>query len=423
MRQVKNIWVYADWFGMDRARLIGQLRAQPGRNGDVFSFEYNEEWLQYRPALLLDPDLMFFTGPQYTRGEKANFGVFTDSSPDRWGRVLMQRKESYDAQKENRPASKLFESDYLLGVADLTRMGGLRFKLDPAGSFLDDSVERPAPPIHNLRALEAASYELEAEGAENSPHYGEWMRILLAPGSSLGGARPKGSIMDSDQHLWIAKFPSRFDEYDIAAWEAVVAELARQTGINVAQGRAERYTVRHHTYLTKRFDRVAGGGRIHFASAMTLLGYTDGVDGTEGVSYQHIAEFIMRAGANPNENMKELWKRMVFNICVSNTDDHLRNHGFLLGEQGWELSPAFDMNPVPGSTHLKLNISEDNGLLNLELAMEVAEAFRVNRKESKELMNKIIQVVKGWQTVAENAGITRAEMTYMASAFDVDARL
>lgn len=422
MRSPKNIWVYADWVGIHGPLLVGQLSAEAGRNAEVFSFSYDKEWIQNWPALFLDPDLMLFTGPQYTRDEKLNFGVFTDSSPDRWGRTLMQRKESYNAQLEHRPASRLFESDYLLGVADQTRMGGLRFKLDPVGPFLDNDIERPAPPIHHLRALETASYEMEAIGAENNPHYGEWMRILLAPGSSLGGARPKGSVMDLDGHLWIAKFPSRFDEYDIAAWEAVVAELARQAGINVAQGRAERYTGKHHTYLTKRFDRIAGT-RIHFSSAMTLLGYTDGADGSEGVSYQHIAEFIMRAGAHPDENMKELWKRMVFNICVSNTDDHLRNHGFLLGEQGWELSPAFDMNPVPGTTHLKLNISEDDGLLSLKLAMEVAEAFRVSAKEAKELMGNITRVVKGWQTVAEKAGITRAEMTYMSSAFDIDARL
>ncbi|SKA05150.1 serine/threonine-protein kinase HipA [Chitinophaga eiseniae] len=421
MRAAKNIWVYADWIGINGPRLMGQLRADVGREGDIFSFTYDEQWLKEGPALSLDPDLGLYNGPQFTREEKSSFGIFTDSAPDRWGRVLMERKESYNARLEKRAPKKLFESDYLLGVADFPRMGGIRFKLDPDGPFLDSSFERAAPPIHNIRTLEAASLEIEQDNARENPRFGEWMRILLAPGTSLGGARPKASITDTNGHLWIAKFPSRFDEYDIGIWEAVVMQLANGAGINIAVGRAEQYTARHHTYLTKRFDRTEEG-RIHFASAMTLLGLTDGADGNDGISYQHIAEFIMKSGANPNENMKELWKRMVFNICVSNTDDHLRNHGFLLTSGGWVLSPAYDINPVLYSEHLKLNISEDSGILSLDLALQEASAFRLSNQEAKTLMDEIIQSVSTWQQVAETMGISRGDIEYMESAFDLSAK-
>jgi len=421
MRVAKNILVYADWVGINGPHLMGQLRADVGREGDIFSFTYDEQWLQEGPALSLDPDLGLYSGAQFTRGEKSSFGIFTDSAPDRWGRVLMERKESYNARLERRAPTKLFESDYLLGVADFPRMGGIRFKLDPNGPFLDNSFEHAAPPIHTLRTLEAASLEIEQDNARENPRFGEWMRILLAPGTSLGGARPKASITDTQGHLWIAKFPSRFDEYDIGIWEAVVMELGNSAGINIAVGRAEQYTARHHTYLTKRFDRTEEG-RIHFASALTLLGLTDGADGNDGISYQHIAEFIMRSGANPDENMKELWKRMVFNICVSNTDDHLRNHGFLLTSEGWVLSPAYDINPVLYSEHLKLNISEDSGILSLDLALQEASAFRLSNQEAKTLMDEIIRSVSTWRQVAEKMGISRGDIEYMESAFDLSAK-
>jgi len=365
---------------------------------------------------------MFFTGSQYARDEKISFGLFTDSSPDRWGRMLMQRRETYNARQEGRAPTKLFESDYLLGVSDYTRMGGLRFKLDPDADFMDNNADRPAPPIQTLRSLEAASYAIEENDAENNPHFGEWLRLLIAPGSSLGGARPKGSVVDENGSLWIAKFPSRNDTYDVGSWEAVVTELARKAGICVAHGRPEKYTSRYSTYLTKRFDRRSNGDRIHFASAMTMLGLTDGADASQGISYLDIAECIMRVGATPTEDMKELWARMVFNICVSNTDDHLRNHGFLLDKRGWSLSPAYDLNPVPGATHLTLNISENDSTLDIGLALEVAESFRLGRKEAQTLLQEITSTVKDWRTEAEKAGIPRSEISFMESAFAIDAR-
>ncbi|SFE97616.1 serine/threonine-protein kinase HipA [Chitinophaga sp. CF118] len=422
MAESKNIWVYADWVDLKGARLMGQLKIEPVRGKDVFSFHYEKSWLDSGYALTIDPDLGLFTGPQYIRDEKVNFGIFTDSSPDRWGKLLMKRREALLARQENRKSKVLLESDYLMGVFDLYRMGGIRYKLDPDGPFVDDNAGMAAPPLTSLRTLEAASLELEKDDSIDSPKYGEWMNLLLAPGSSLGGARPKASVIDAKGHLWIAKFPSHTDDTDIGAWEAVVNNLAISAGINVSKGRAERFTTRQHTYLTKRFDRADNGERIHFASAMTMLGYTDGADGGMGVSYLELAEFITRNGASPDQDLEELWKRIVFNICVNNTDDHLRNHGFLWHEKGWTLSPAYDINPVPIATGLTLNINEDSNELSIDLAREVATQFRVSSHNREIIIDHIIKAVNGWQAEATKIGIPRREIQEMERAFDITTK-
>lgn len=386
------------------------------RGKEVFSFVYTKEWLEKGPALLLDPDLGLYTGPQYSRDDKPNFGLFLDSSPDRWGRVLMERREALEARQEGRKPRPLMESDFLLGVFDQYRMGGLRFKLSEEGPFLDANAAMAAPPMTSLRMLEEASLQLEKEDAAEDPAFAHWLNLLLSPGSSLGGARPKASVVDPKAHLWIAKFPSRRDDRDIGGWETVVNDLAIKAGIGVAQGMARRFTQDHHTFLTRRFDR-AGNERIHFASAMTLLGYSDGVDAAAGVSYLHMAEFIMRYGAQPDADLEELWRRIVFNISVSNSDDHLRNHGFLLTPKGWMLSPAFDINPVPYATGLNLNISEHSNALDLDLAREVAEQFRVNAERSKAIINKVKKAVSHWRETAKRIGIPRNEIQTMEAAF------
>jgi serine/threonine-protein kinase HipA len=396
---------------------MGKLQAVSVKGREVFSFHYEPEWLNSSFALVLDPDLGLYTGPQYTRDDKPNFGLFTDSSPDRWGRVLMKRREAFEARQENRKAKTLLESDYLLGVYDIYRMGAIRYKLKPDGPFIDDNDGMAAPPMTSLRKLEAASLELEADESANNPHFSEWMKLLLAPGSSLGGARPKASVIDKSGQLWIAKFPSQSDEGNNGAWEEVLNRLAKTADINVAEGYAKRFTRRQHTYLTKRFDRDPSGTRTHFASAMTLLGYQDGDNATTGASYLEIAEFIMRSGATPNQDLEELWKRIVFSICVSNTDDHLRNHGFLLTSKGWILSPAYDLNPIPSANGLSLNISENDNTLDLDLARSVASEFRINNKKSISLIEQIKKAVACWQTEGAKIGITREEIQTMESAF------
>lgn len=413
---IKGILVYADWINLGGTILMGTLQAEQVRGKEVFSFSYTQEWLGKGLALIIDPDLGFYSGPQYSRDDKSNFGLFLDSSPDRWGRVLMERREALNARQEGRRPRPLMESDFLLGVFDQYRMGGLRFKLSEDGPYLDANDSMAAPPMTLLRTLEEASLRLEKDDAIEDPAFAQWLNLLISPGSSLGGARPKASVIDPNGQLWIAKFPSQKDDRDVGGWEAVVNELAIKSGVSIAEGKARKFTQDYHTFLTKRFDRI-GDGRIHFASAMTLLGHTDGTDGAAGVSYLNLAEYIVRYGAQPDIDLEELWRRIVFSICVSNSDDHLRNHGFLLTQQGWKLSPAFDINPIPLSTGLSLNISEHSNELDLDLAREVAEKFRINKDQREAIISKVIQAVSHWKEVARRTGISSGEIHYMEEVF------
>ena len=416
--QRKDILVYADWREIKGPTLIGTLSSQVARGHEIFSFEYNKDWIGSKFSILLDPELQLYSGPQYPSHGKVNFGVFTDSSPDRWGKVLMQRREEITARQKDRKPNPLFESDFLLGVFDQFRMGGLRFKLDTAGEFLDNQKDYSAPPFIRLRELEAASLRLEDTAKLEEGELNESIKLLLAPGASLGGARPKASVLDVDGNLWIAKFPSRQDDVDVGGWEAVVNELAKKAGIDVAEGYPRKYTNRYHTYHTKRFDR-AGEKRIHFASAMTLMGLTDGSSAKEGISYLQLAECLVKNGAKVNDDLKELWTRIVFNVCVSNTDDHLRNHGFILTSKGWILSPAYDMNPVINATGLHLNITEFDNALDLELAREVAPKFRLSTSDSEKIIADVLASVGEWDKVAKNVGLNRTDILNMESAFRV----
>ncbi|MEX0988471.1 MAG: HipA domain-containing protein [Bacteroidales bacterium] len=416
--QNKKIHVYADWQGIDGPMYMGILHAEHLRGKEIFSFEYDNNWLQSGNAQLLDLDLKLYPGMQYLNDpRKKIFGMFLDSSPDRWGRILIRRREAAIARKEQRTQNTLFETDYLLGVYDGHRMGGLRFKLDPDGPFLNDNQEMASPPWTFIRELEEISLRLEDEDVINEPQYLKWLAMLVAPGSSLGGARPKANILDIDSCLWIAKFPGKNDQSDIGGWEIVTYELAMAAGVNMAVAQARKFTTSNHTFLTKRFDRTKNGERIHFASAMNLLGRMDGEDHGEGVSYLEMVEFITTMGANVNENLEQLWRRIVFSICVSNTDDHLRNHGFILTPKGWVLSPAYDINPVETGTGLSLNISEDDNALDLDLAMEVCPYFRLKDDRAFEIMEEIKTAVRNWREVANKYGISVAEQELKAQAF------
>jgi len=413
----EKIFVYADWTEFENPVLMGILSVDFLRGKEIFSFEYANEWLLTNGTHILDPDLGFYSGVQYLRDEKLNFGMFLDSSPDRWGRVLMKRREAIFAKQENRPARTLHESDFLLGVYDLHRMGALRFKLSPEGAFLDSNKDYAAPPWASIRELEQASLELEKNMEQDSPDLLKWLNMLLAPGSSLGGARPKASVQHADGSLWIAKFPSTNDEINVAAWEMLANDLARKSGIKTAEAAVKKFNSQYHTYLTKRFDRTENGKRIHFSSAMTLLGYTDGSGAEEGVSYLELAEFIIQNGANVKNDLEELFRRIVFSIAICNTDDHLRNHGFLLGKQGWRLSPAYDINPNPYGTGLKLNISEEDNSLDFNLALSVAPYFRLQEKEAVQIIENIKLVVSKWEETAAKYQIPKSEREMMGGAF------
>jgi len=394
---------------------MGLLHTTPTRGKEVFSFEYDRAWLAAGHVQALDPALRLYHGPQYVADGKDNFGLFLDSSPDRWGRVLLLRREAQLAREEGRKARRLTELDYLLGVYDGHRMGGLRFRVED-GPFLDDNAALASPPWTSLRELEQASLHLEQDGAESDRRYVRWLRMLIAPGRSLGGARPKASVIDAQGHLWIAKFPSERDTHDVGAWESVVHTLADRAGLTIAEARCQRFGSRHHTFLTRRFDRTDDGGRIHFASAMTMLERRDGED---GASYLDLVGFLIQKGANAGHDLEALWRRMVFFVCVSNVDDHLRNHGFVLGSVGWSLSPTYDINPVATGDGLSLNLSEHDNAQDLTLARDVAKHFRVKSARADEIIREVTLAVRGWPSVATAAGISRAEQAQMADAFRV----
>jgi len=410
-----TIYVYADWVGLARPLLMGLLHSTLRRKKEIFTFEYDQAWLKSRDAQIFDPHLSLLTSAQSPDDEKPIVGIFLDSSPGRWGRTLMDRRDAIIAQRERRASKNLVETEYLLGVDDRHRKGAIRFKESPEGPFMSSNAFQATPPWSAVRELERASLNLE-EHTEHDEETLPWINMLITTGSSLGGARPKASVSDDREELWIAKFPSRHDSYDVGAWEKVAYDLAKNAGIRVPESVAGKFYSKRHTFLTKRFDRTRYGERLHFSSAMTLLGHTDGTD-YSGVSYLDLAEFIMQHGANPNADLEELWRRIVFYISISNTDDHLRNHGFLLTNRGWTLSPAYDINPVPTGTGLSLKISTTDNALSIDLALDVAEYFWVSEEKATEIISVIQHEVSNWESVAEKAGIPKSERNAMANAF------
>ena len=415
-----NIAVYADWIGLVEPLRLGWLHASRTAGRQLFEFEFDAEALAHPVVrnLHLDPRLGLFQGRQHPPQGHETFGVFADASPDRWGRLLMRRRlERAQRAGQVGKAVRLHESDYLLGVHDAYRSGALRLRLNDAGDFLDNQHGAAAPPFVQLRELEAASLALERDEDNTAAAGDEWLRLLIAPGGSLGGARPKASVADPQGQLWIAKFPSVQDAHDMGAWELLLQTLARGCGLAVPQSLARRFASPHHTFLVKRFDRTPQG-RLHFASAMTLTGRLDGDAASTGASYLEIARVLINHGAQTATDLRELWSRIVFNMLVSNTDDHLRNHGFILVPgKGWRLSPAYDMNPVPRSLGLKLNVSEADNAMDLDLVRSVAPYFRVSQKLADEIIGRSRAVVRQWPKIADSLHLRPREQQRMAAAF------
>ncbi|MFS4455965.1 type II toxin-antitoxin system HipA family toxin [Maribacter sp. 2304DJ31-5] len=411
-----DIFVFADWIGLNGSRLVGILSAHFAKGRKAFSFEYDKEWLETDAQRLLDPDIQFYSGPQFPVN-KENFGLFLDSMPDTWGRTLMKRREVQNARTNKEKARTLYDIDYLLGVYDETRMGALRFKTEIDGPFLDCDNQNPTPPWTSLGDLQEAVRHLEND--EQSQAIRKWLAVLVAPGSSLGGARPKTNVFDTDKNLWIAKFPSKADTIDKAAWEFLTYQLAIASGIEMAESKIEKIGSRYHTFLTKRFDRVKDQ-RIHFSSAMTMTGNTEEAIKDFAPSYLEIVEFIETYGVDVEKNLHQLWRRIVFNIAISNTDDHLRNHGFILTEKGWILSPAYDMNPSIEKDGLSLNIDMDDNALDFELARSVGEYFRLNDNKMEIILNEVLSQVGKWKSIADQIGIPKKEQQLMEKAFIIE---
>lgn len=415
----KKIFVFAGWFA--EPKLIGTVFEQNnGRGKAVISFEYDLDWLVNNPEFMPDPDILPFPGRQYLPLHKSNFGFLSDASPDRWGRDLIRRRRQMQ-EKENAVGNDrksgsefLTETDFLLGVHDAGRVGGLRFKTDMDGGFVSSDESVAVPPWVTLRKLQNAAWEYEKK---QNPALYIWLKQIFAPGSSLGGARPKATVQDEMGNLWIAKFPSRKDEYNVGAWEKVVQDLAGECGLHVPESRLENFTESgYSTFLVKRFDRRDGGRqRVHFASAMTMLGKTDGDNDS---SYLDILKVIRTNGSKPEKDIKELWTRIAFNVLISNTDDHLRNHGFLLEKNGWRLSPLYDINPNPFGTNLSLNVTEDDNSKDMNLVLQTAPYYGLTDAEAKEIVDRLQTVVHNrWRSIAEKYKISRAEQEEMQGAF------
>jgi len=410
-----EIYVYAHWKGMLAPQLMGVLSALYAKGRKAFSFEYAKDWIKSKEQLLIDPDIQFYTGLQYPNN-KENFGVFLDSMPDTWGKTLMKRRVAQEAKEQGEKAKILYEIDYLLGVYDESRMGALRYKTDIDGAFLDNNNIAPTPPWSSIGELQEAAKQFEND--DENELVKKWMVILLGPGSSLGGARPKANILDKDKNLWIAKFPAKNDTIDKAAWEYLAYQLAIKAGINMSECKIQKIAGNYNTFFTKRFDRE-NGERIHFSSAMTMTGNTEETIKDNTASYLELVDFIQDNGVNIEENLQQLWRRIVFNIAISNTDDHLRNHGFILAKNGWILSPAYDLNPSIDKDGLALNIDTDNNALDYDLAKSIGEYFRLDKNQMDEIINEVLKVVSTWKTVATKIGISNKEQTLMESAFNI----
>lgn len=412
MKNENRFMVYAGW--LDEPELIGTLYNEINARGtDVLYFEYSEGWLAEHLEIILDPDLLPYTGRQYLMSGKSNFGFLSDASPDRWGRLLMKRREVILAREQDRSIRNLSEIDYLLGVHDVGRIGGLRFKAEPDGDFLSNDKAMAAPPWVQLRGLQNASLMLESSG---NPYEKKWLLQLLAPGSSLGGARPKATVQDEHGNLWIAKFPSRKDEFNVGAWEKVVHDLAKECGLDAPESKLENFSEEGSTFLVKRFDRAEQGRvRRHFASAMTMLGRTDGEDGS---GYLDIVQALKTYGSRPEEDLKELWSRVAFSVLVSNTDDHLRNHGFLLDKNGWRLSPVYDVNPNIYRQNLSLNITENSNEKDMALVLATARFYNMDDSEAKRTVERMETVIhNNWRRKAEEFRIPRSEQEIFKNVF------
>lgn len=384
-------------------------------------FHYDKAWLtQQEISFAIDPHLTLDAGPFFPKPEAGNFGVFLDSSPDRWGQTLMRRRETLQAKDEQRNARTLYSWDFLLGVQDVTRQGALRFRFSDSDTFLANEA-LAAPPVTSLAELAAIAKELTRKHIDNLDQLRRWLAVLVAPGASLGGARPKANFCDTSGALWIAKFPAADDDRDSGAWEGVTWWLARRAGIEMPPVKVERLGQGgHHTFCVQRFDRAAAieknpGRRRFYASAMTLLGK----DVSAGTSYLELAEFLARRGDPDHiqKDLEQLFRRVAFNVAIGNRDDHLRNHGFILGKKGWRLSPAFDVNPsIDKATHV-LNIDDVDNRPSLETVLATAAFYRLTPKQAKALVNEVVSVVADWKAVARRAKIAAADIELTASAF------
>ena len=414
---MRKIYVYADFDWLKTAVLVGELGYESLRGTDSYSFCYDHNWLRQYSDLYLSADINNYTGLQFTQPDRDIFGCFGDALPDRWGRLLLNRREQIRAQEEKRPVRKLSSYDYLLGIDDYSRMGGFRFKESPDGEFINCDATLRIPPLTDIQVLVAASMEVEKSEERNLLPDKKWLLQLVHPGTSLGGARPKAGVLNEEGELCVAKFPSRNDEYDIGLWEHLSHLLAKEAGVEAAETQAIATGEKYHTLLSKRFDRTTDGRRKHFASAMTLLGLTDGCNAQTGNGYLDIVDFILQHCCDVEANLQQLYRRVAFNIAIHNSDDHFRNHGFLLTPKGWTLAPAYDLNPTFNDNQ-SLLINATTNRSDLQLLLASSEEYMIGKEEATHIIEEVKDGVSQWRSMATRLGIAKREMDLFAQVFE-----
>lgn len=407
MNKTVEVWLDADL--TFAPTLIGTLQSDNGQT----RFDYHRTWLDHVQAFAIDPHLPLSRGSFFPAPDAENFGVFLDSSPDRWGQMLMKRREALDAKDQGRKPRNLYSWDFLLGVQDLTRQGALRFRSSDSAQYLD-SHKLAAPPVTSLGELANVALALSNKQLDDMAPLHRWLSVLVAPGASLGGARPKANFTEADGSLWIAKFPASDDERDVGAWEGITHTLALAAGVNVPAAKTVRLANKHHTFCVQRFDRNAGR-RVFYASAMTMLQKPS----SEGASYLELAEFLSRNGdpQTLRSDLAQLFRRIVFNVAVGNRDDHLRNHGFLLSRGGWRLAPAFDVNPNVDKADHVLNLDDVDNRPDIATVLATADFYGLSESEASTVLREVAAATSRWQSAARGVGLNGAEIDGVASAF------
>lgn len=416
---MERLLVFADFDWLDKPELVGELCYEKLRGSESYAFRFDDNWLKFHAGIKLSEDINNYPGLQYTQPGNDIFGCFSDALPDRWGRTLLKRREQIQASEEKRAVRNLSSFDYLMGIDDFSRMGGFRLKRELDGDFINVSPSLKIPPLTELRQLVLASQEVEKSEENDVLPEKKWIAQLIQPGTSLGGARPKAGVLDDSGNLCIAKFPSRKDDYDTGLWEHFSHLLARKAGINAAQTKVLGGLGKYHTLLSKRFDRTDEGKRIHFASSMSLIGLRDGDNAQGGYGYLNIVDFILQSCCDVEKNLQELYRRVAFNICIGNSDDHFRNHGFLLTPRGWTLSPAYDMNPTLNE-YQSLLINESSNKADIRTLLESYESYMIKKEVAENIIRQVQAAVAGWENLAVLLQIPAREVTMFKDRFKLN---
>ena len=394
---MERLLVFADFDWLDKPELVGELCYEKLRGSESYAFRFDDNWLKFHAGIKLSEDINNYPGLQYTQPGNDIFGCFSDALPDRWGRTLLKRREQIQASEEKRAVRNLSSFDYFINVSPSLKI----------------------PPLTELRQLVLASQEVEKSEENDVLPEKKWIAQLIQPGSSLGGARPKAGVLDDSGNLCIAKFPSRKDDYDTGLWEHFSHLLARKAGINAAQTKVLGGLGKYHTLLSKRFDRTDEGKRIHFASSMSLIGLRDGDNAQGGYGYLNIVDFILQSCCDVEKNLQELYRRVAFNICIGNSDDHFRNHGFLLTPRGWTLSPAYDMNPTLNE-YQSLLINESSNKADIRTLLESCESYMIKKEVAENIIRQVQAAVAGWENLAVLLQIPAREVMMFKDRFKLN---